>query len=328
MILYSFVNRLKQPSQWLLEQQWTQWCLVGSAALLAFVLLVKITRRRRRQLAGFGNLGHIPDRSFDGDIAPARPIDVVVAGGGGRSGTAWTDPTELLSHPEISIRQLRREIFKRDQAEARLEHQIEELQIANEQLRQQVADHKETCAYFENKVAELTAANEMLTISASGNTTEAEAKEPPTARKESIAPETSEKKDQKQCRKCRKHKPLTEFHKNASSHDGLARWCKKCKTKAAKEARQKRAEARRSGEQPGDMCADAPLCVLHHRQTDRVKTARRRAGHAAYKVPEARQTEHRSHRFRSQLSSPGLRCPRRQKQREQGSTGSTNAKPD
>jgi hypothetical protein len=227
------------------------------------------------------------------------------------------DPTELVPHPEISIRQLRREIFKRDQAEARLEHEIEELKIANAQLRQQIAESKKTCAYFEKKVAELTAANEATDLpDAKKKKVEAAAKESP--RKEESRPKAAEKANQKQCHKCKKYKPLTEFHKNASSHDGLARWCKSCKTKAAKESRRKRAAARRASEQKADMCADAPLCVLHHRQTDRIKNARRRAGHAGYKVPEARQTEHRSHRFRSQLSSPGLRCPRRQKQREQG----------
>ncbi len=310
----SFVDMLRQQSQWLADHRWMQWCLIAAAASLSFVLLLKITRRRRRQLAGFARMGYFDERALPGKAAQADTR--------GRRQQASTDPAELVSHPEISIRQLRREIFKRDQVEARLEHQVEELTIANEQLRQQVAESKETCAYFERKADELLAANSLLDDPAAQKKVEAKEKEPP--RKEQVRPKATEKKDQKQCRRCKKHKPLTEFHKNASSHDGLARWCKTCKTKAAKESRKKRASKRRTTEQQADMCADAPLCVLHHRQTDRLKNVRRHASHAGSKVSATKQPEHRSHRFRSQLSSPGLRCPRRQKQREQGNSGTSS----
>jgi hypothetical protein len=43
--------------------------------------------------------------------------------------------------------------------------------------------------------------------------------------------------EKKQCGKCKQLKPLSEFYKNKSTKDGLARWCKQCK----KEYRQKRA---------------------------------------------------------------------------------------
>lgn len=314
--LYNFVDRLRQPSHWLPEQQWVQWCLIAMATAVFFLVLLKIFKRRRRQPAGAVHVDHF---NYSASSAAAYTEDMALTQQvvGSHKQKFQPNPTELVAHPEISIRQLRREIFKRDRAEAHLEHEIEELKIANAQLRQQIAESKKACAYFEKKVAELTAANETAGLTDSTKKkVEISAKESP--HKEDSRPKANEKADKKQCRKCKKQKPFTEFHKNASSHDGLARWCKSCKTKAAKESRQKRAAARRTAEQKTDMCTDAPLCVLHHRQTDRIKNARRRAGHAAYKVPEARQTEHRSHRFRSQLSSPGLRCPRRQKQREQG----------
>jgi len=314
-ILCSFVDRLRQPSNWLPEQQWARWCLIAMAASVFFLVLLKIFRRRRRLTAGAAHIDHLDQSALPGEVTYAKDMSSAQTTGRSRRQKIRTDQTELVAHPEISIRQLRREIFKRDQAEARLEHEIEELKIANAQLRQQIAESKKTRVYFEKKVAELTASDKTTTGSGKKKVG-AKAKESP--RKKESRPKAAEKANQKQCRKCKKYKPLTEFHKNASSHDGLARWCKACKTKAAKESRRKRAAARRAGEQKADMCADAPLCVLHHRQTDRIKNARRRAGHAGYKVPEARKTEHRSHRFRSQLSSPGLRCPRRQKQREQG----------
>jgi len=321
MDIYGFVDRFRQPSQWLLQQQWAHWSLITVAASLSFLLLVKIARRRRRLPAGAAHFDRFTERAITGQAVRAGHVDIARPAGRGRKQKIRIDPTELVSQPEISIRQLRREIFKRDQEESRLEHQIEELDIANEQLRQQVAESKELCAYFEQKIDELTAASEQpVDRPDEQKKTEAKVKEPP--RKDRSRPEVA---GQKQCRKCKKNKPLAEFHKNASSHDGLARWCKACKTKAAKESRQKRASARRASEHQPDICADAPLCVLHHRQADRIKNARRRTGHTSYKVPVARQTEHRSNRFRSQLSSPGLRCPRRQKQREQGNAGVTPA---
>jgi len=296
--LHNFVDRLRQTSNWLPEQQWAQWCLIAMAAAVFFLLLLKIIRRKKRHAAVPAQGGPLDQSAqsvkatYASGMSNAQPVSL------SRNQQFRTDPTELVAHPEISIRQLRREIFKRDRAEARLEHEIEELKIANAHLRHLIAESKKRSAYFEKKVAELTASNEKMGQAGKQKEAEAEAR--------------------KQCRKCKKNKPLTEFHKNASSSDGLARWCKSCKTKAAKESRRKRAAERLAAEQRTDMCADAPLCVLHHRQTDRIKNARRRAGHAANKLPENRQTERRPHRFRSQLSSPGLRCPRRQKQREQG----------
>ena len=272
-------------------------------------------------MAGAMHIDHFPGGAVSGEVTRSGRMDA--AAGRGRKRRILTDPAELVSHPEISIRQLRREIFKRDQVEARLEHQVDELKIANQQLRQKIAEHKETFAYFEQKVAELTAAAEPTNGTTKQKNGKPKAKQPP--RKADIRPEAVEKTDQKQCRKCKKRKPLTEFHRNASSHDGLARWCKACKTKAAKESRQRRASTRRSARQLAEMCSDAPLCVLHHRQTDRLKNVRRHVSHAGSKVSAAKQPEHRSHRFRSQLSSPGLRCPRRQKQREQGNAGGKSA---
>ena len=48
---------------------------------------------------------------------------------------------------------------------------------------------------------------------------------------------------QKLCRKCNEWKPESEFHKNASSKDGLAGPCKACKAEAAKKYRKRRKTA-------------------------------------------------------------------------------------
>jgi hypothetical protein len=42
------------------------------------------------------------------------------------------------------------------------------------------------------------------------------------------------KTEKKQCSKCKKLKPLSEFYKNKSTNDGLARWCKECKSEYRK----------------------------------------------------------------------------------------------
>lgn len=42
------------------------------------------------------------------------------------------------------------------------------------------------------------------------------------------------KTEQKQCCKCKELKPLSEFYKNRSTRDGLARWCKECKRQYSK----------------------------------------------------------------------------------------------
>ena len=44
------------------------------------------------------------------------------------------------------------------------------------------------------------------------------------------------KAGQKQCRKCEETKALSDFHKNKSSKDGLASWCKECKKQSRKKS--------------------------------------------------------------------------------------------
>jgi hypothetical protein len=52
---------------------------------------------------------------------------------------------------------------------------------------------------------------------------------------------TVAKVEKKQCGRCKQFKPLSDFYKNKSTKDGLARWCKQCK----KEYRKKRAAGKK-----------------------------------------------------------------------------------
>ena len=44
----------------------------------------------------------------------------------------------------------------------------------------------------------------------------------------------------KECQKCERAKPYSEFHKYSSSKDGYQRWCKKCKGQTAIERREEK----------------------------------------------------------------------------------------
>lgn len=303
-------DRFVQPSLWLRDQVWAQWTLLAIAASLSFLLVVLMTRRRRRVLAGHalaesdteGLIG--TDVELPGDALGPHNIDGTGTGGGtaaAREQRIWKPTAAQAKWSDEPIRLLRREIIKRDQTEARLESELAELRAANEQLRRQLDEGKQVARELRLRVAELT-------------DVEAQAAKQSRARKQAIPkakksarkkrPGVARKAERKQCRKCKERKARSEFHKNASSSDGLARWCKACKTKSAKEYR-RRMSAKLNSTQRSAICADAPLCVLHHRQADRLKRARRR------RPRDAEQSRTKAHRFRSALSSPGLHCPRK-----------------
>ncbi|MHC4324872.1 MAG: hypothetical protein ACYSUX_11435, partial [Planctomycetota bacterium] len=65
----------------------------------------------------------------------------------------------------------------------------------------------------------------------------AEEKQPQKEEKSKTAGKPAAEAEQKRCRKCEQTKPLSDFHKDKSTKDGLARWCKECK----KQYRKKRA---------------------------------------------------------------------------------------
>jgi len=131
---------------------------------------------------------------------------------------------------------LRREADEGIHARVPLEQKVGELTTANEQLQLEAARNKEAQDRFEQKLAELAAANERLhTQVVQLNKT---AKKTRAHRYEDEHRVVDDVK-QKICRKCGQWKAETEFHKNASRKDGLARWCKVCKTNAARKSRER-----------------------------------------------------------------------------------------
>lgn len=311
MTIYDLVDGVSQPSLWLREQLWAQWALLAVAASFSFLLLLLLARRRRKTMPGAALADRLSEGFFGGrlELAGAEQgyhgIGDLTTGGATRADMRrenWAHTAAQLESTDTSIRLLRREIIKCDQTEARLERELAGLKAANEQLRKRVAESKQMSERLTLRIAELTEAREQ----APDQTPELERAN----RQESESGQTNQAPvvdeiQQKQCRKCKQQKALNEFHKNASSNDGLARWCKVCKTKAAKEYRQRCASAQRTSSQSSGICADAPMCVLHHRQADRLKRARRR------RPRDGEQRRPRTSRFRSPLSTARLHCPKK-----------------
>ncbi len=136
--------------------------------------------------------------------------------------------------------QLQPQVAEREQAEEKPDPKVAELTVANEHLRREIAERRQAEERFEQKVAELTAANEQLRREA----TEYEhAGRRKTNHRYEDEHRVVDGVKQKLCRKCGGWKAQSEFHKNASRKDGLARWCKVCRTRAAREYRQRRTAA-------------------------------------------------------------------------------------
>ncbi len=133
--------------------------------------------------------------------------------------------------------QLQHEFAESKQTEENLKRKVGELAVANEQLQQEVTKSRQAEERFKLKVGELTVANEQLLQEAderqnagpSGRDTRYEDYH-----------RVADGVEQKLCRKCDEWKARSEFHKNASCKDGLATRCKVCKTKSARESRQRR----------------------------------------------------------------------------------------
>ena len=134
--------------------------------------------------------------------------------------------------------QLQPQAVEAGQAESAFVQKIDELTAANENLLREAQEHKQVQDRFEQKLIELTAANEQLQkqVGELSNT----------GAKRRVYTYEDEHRvvdhvKQKLCRKCGEWKNESEFHKNASRKDGMARWCKMCKIGAARKSRARRA---------------------------------------------------------------------------------------
>ncbi len=191
MTIGKFTEELKWHWSWLYEQylaqfyeqhvarlytrEWAQWELLTIAGLLSIMLLLKVRRRRRRTASRIARLAR--GASEEPAMIAVRPVS---GNGYGRNGEdsrehllgpgqemhsehhRWSRGLDIVELSDQPVRQLRREIIKRDQTEARLEREVAELSIANERLQREVAESMRAEERLERKFVELAAANERL----------------------------------------------------------------------------------------------------------------------------------------------------------------------
>lgn len=161
MTVDTFVEELKGHWSWvyeiylskLYERQWAEWELLTIAGVLSLLLLLKVRRRWRKAAAKIVYTDRVSGspsviglklaasrraRRNGEDLLEDDEDDIPRVRGSARH-RRWASATEESDWSDQPVRDLRREIIKRDQTEARLEREIVELTTANEQIEREVA---------------------------------------------------------------------------------------------------------------------------------------------------------------------------------------------
>jgi hypothetical protein len=131
------------------------------------------------------------------------------------------------------ITQLQQEIANSRRTEVRLEKQITHLTTAKNTPQRQAAERRRAGEHSRREPGELPVAHGPLQRDvgySQGN-----------SQNDDSHHVNNGKAKQKLCRKCKKQKAESDFHRDRSCKDGLARWCKQCKAKAAREYRKRQA---------------------------------------------------------------------------------------
>ena len=254
MIVGSFVDRLNQFMSWLYERQWAEWEILTIAITALFVLLWIMRRQRKRAVRNIyknpflektpvigAKLGaHKRRHHLIKDLKKGRLAAVQKRHTKQQKPTKYTESSEKLHE---QIQQLQREIIKRKQTEVRLEERVAYLTAANEKLQLELAEVQVAGGQQKSEVPE---SKQVEQLPDRQVVTELAVEKPVEGKPAGKGDEYDAKHRvvddvrQKLCRKCKEWKPESEFHKNASSKNGLAGSCKTCKAKAAKEYRKRR----------------------------------------------------------------------------------------
>jgi len=129
------------------------------------------------------------------------------------------------------ISQLQDEIEDTLQTEIHLEREIIDLVAACEQSSSQSAKRKRVIEHCKQQVNELPVTDKPVPKS--------KKRSQRNTQKDDSRHVNNRKVRKKLCLKCKSRKGRNEFHKDRSCKDGLARWCKECKAKAARKYRRK-----------------------------------------------------------------------------------------
>jgi hypothetical protein len=254
MIASSFVDKLNLYMLWLSERQWAEWEIITIAVIALFVLLWIIRRLRKRAIRNIYDNQFLENTPVIGAklgsskrrrhlIKDYKKARLAAVQKGHTNQQKTTKQTELEKLHE-QIKQLQYEIIKRKQAEVRFEQKIADLTADNEKFQLELASKEQA---EEQQKPEIPESKQVEQVP------ERQVVAEPAVEK-SVEEKPAEKGDkyddlhrivddveQKLCRKCKEWKPESEFHKNASSKDGLAGSCKTCKAEAAREYRKRRA---------------------------------------------------------------------------------------
>jgi len=282
MIVSSLTGSVGQFVSGLFQRQWAEWEIITIAIVVVFVFLWIIRQQRKRTLRNIYDNQFLESTPVIGtklgsrkqrrhlirDFRKAQLAAALQGKAKQYKSTTRTDSGKL--HEQI--RQLQREIIKRKKSEVSLEEKVAYLTSINEKLRlglaglnrsEQPAESndeveptsEEQC---QPKISEARQAEQPIVSESEGvgqdigeQSAEVSAEDEHVERRPSRRGRAYEDTrrivddvKQKLCRKCNEWKPESEFHKNASSKDGLAGSCKACKAEAAKEYRRRRKTAR------------------------------------------------------------------------------------
>jgi hypothetical protein len=118
---------------------------------------------------------------------------------------------------------LQPELAEKKQAEQDPKQEVVEASTADEKFQLEVTEKKQAEQDVKEQVAEVQAEKKLPKMKPAGSGSKYE-----------DVHRVVDGVEQKLCRKCNEWKPESEFHKNASSKDGLAGSCKVCKAKATR----------------------------------------------------------------------------------------------
>jgi hypothetical protein len=129
------------------------------------------------------------------------------------------------------ISQLQNEIENGLKTEIHLEQEISNLVVASERSPHQIPQRKKVKEHRKKEAEELSVTKKPVR--------KRRKRSQKNAKKDSSPQANNNKVRKKLCPRCKKRKGESNFHKDRSCKDGLARWCKECKAKNARTYRKK-----------------------------------------------------------------------------------------
>ena len=158
----------------LYTRQWSMVEMLAIAGVLTLFLIIKVRRRRRKLAAKISRLVAASEEpaminvKLTKNNGVRRNAMALYGADFNREYSGNNNGEEAEDYSNQPVRQLRREIIKRDRAEARLAREIAELTKDNERLQREITESMLAEEKLERRFVELAAANERLQRQALG----------------------------------------------------------------------------------------------------------------------------------------------------------------